>query len=324
MIWLENPTALIKMNSTLAMEMTIKNVPFSFLQVTAVCHDRRCRSQWDAIGFAKTLPFRAWKRFLKKPDDKQVPFYRSINTRKKIMFKIDSLLFASISDNGDLPDYYFRDSFEHSSSESGYTTNYDALRMGPNRLHQNHSTTDNFTFHMHQSHNNNTSSSTAMANQQNAINSAKNMKKFSILHAFIPSFIFVIVVLVIATVFILESESDNFVTFKNLPEMMSLNYQYYQPFKDFLLRRLGLKSWIPFWLRIRQKRMEIGFGFDFLPNGDEIHFIIFTSNQISSTLSTDQNIHSFSTDLKKSRRFSLYFHSHCFRRTKIYAFAFIS
>ncbi|XP_055298722.1 FERM domain-containing protein 5 [Sitodiplosis mosellana] len=146
------------------------------------------------------------------------------------------------TDNGDLPDYYFRDSFEHSSSESGYTTNYDAMRMGPNRLNQNHSTTDNFTFHMHQQHNNNTSSSTAMANQQNAINSAKNMKKFSILHAFIPSFIFVIVVLVFATVFILESDSDNFVTFKSLPEMMSLNYQYYQPFKDFLLRRMGLKS----------------------------------------------------------------------------------
>lgn len=139
-------------------------------------------------------------------------------------------------DNGDLPDYYFRDSFEHSSSESGYTTNYDALRMGPNR-HNN--TTDNFTFHLHH---NNTSSSTAMANQQNAINSAKNMKKFSILNAFITSFIFVIVVLVIGTVFILESESDHFVTFKNLPEMMSLNYQYYQPFKDFLLRRSGLKS----------------------------------------------------------------------------------
>ncbi|XP_031624575.1 FERM domain-containing protein 5 [Contarinia nasturtii] len=147
------------------------------------------------------------------------------------------------TENSDLPDYYFRDSFEHSSSESGYTTNYDALRMGPNRLHHNQNTTDNFTFHMHQQHNNNTSSSTAMANQQNAINSAKkNMKKFSILHAFIPSFIFVIVVLAIMTVFILESESDNFVTFKNLPEMMSLNYQYYQPFKDFLLRRLGLKS----------------------------------------------------------------------------------
>lgn len=81
-----------------------------------------------------------------------------------------------------------------------------------------------------------------MANQQNAINSAKNMKKFSILHAFIPSFIFVIVVLTVATVFILESESDSFVTFKNLPEIIQLNYQYYQPLKNFLLRRLGLKS----------------------------------------------------------------------------------
>lgn len=160
-----------------------------------------------------------------------------IPTRRKQFLHI--FIFLSCLDNGDLADYYFRDSFEHSSSESGYTTNYDALRMGPNRLH-NHNTTDNFTFQLH--HPNSTSSSTAMANQQNAINSAKNMKKFSILHAFIPSFIFVIVVLVVGTVFILESESDNFVTLKNIPEMMSLNYQYYQPFKDFLLRRLGLKS----------------------------------------------------------------------------------
>lgn len=171
-----------------------------------------------------------------------VTFYYS-----KAQFLIDFIFNKPMAvDNGDLPDYYFRNdvSFEHSSSESGYTTNYDALRMGPNRLHHNNhhqSTTDNFTFHLQ--HNNSTvSSSTAMANQQNAINSAKNMKKFSILHAFIPSFIFVIVVLVIGTVWIFESESDNFVTFKNLPEMMSLNYQYYQPFKNFLLRRLGLKS----------------------------------------------------------------------------------
>lgn len=138
-------------------------------------------------------------------------------------------------DGNDLADYYFRDSFEN-SSESGYATNYDVLRIGPNRMH-NH--TDNLsTFH----HHNNVTSSTAMANQQNAINNAKNMKKFSIIHAFIPSFIFVLVVVIVATIFVLESESDYFVTFKNMPEMMNLNYQYYQPFKDYILRLFKWKN----------------------------------------------------------------------------------
>lgn len=222
------------------------------MQVIAAYQDQQCLNQWAVIAIFKTPTFHVWKPYVKRLEDKMV-FYCFIwfhLTCFSSNIKLFSIIFYShISqyklDNGDLPDYYFRDvPFEHSSSESGYTTNYDALRMGPNRLNPNHqSTTDNFTFHLQ--HNNSvSSSSTAMANQQNAINSAKNMKKFSILHAFIPSFIFVIVVLVIGTVWILESESDNFVTFKNLPEMMSLNYQYYQPFKNFLLRRLGLKSWV--------------------------------------------------------------------------------
>lgn len=144
---------------------------------------------------------------------------------------------AHFADGNDLADYYIRDAYDHSSSESGYMTNYDALRMASNRLH-NH-TTDNFTFHPYPNH---VTNSTAIANQQNAINSAKSIKKFSILQAFVPSFIFVIVVLATTTVFILESESDYFVSLKNLPEMMNLNYQYYQPFKDFLLRSLRMKK----------------------------------------------------------------------------------
>lgn len=111
------------------------------------------------------------------------------------------------------------------------------LRYGPNRMH-NHTTDNLSTFH----HHNNVTSSTAMANQQNAINNAKNIKKFSIIHAFIPSLIFVLIVLIATTIFILESESDYFVTFKNLPEIMNLKYQYYQPFKDFFLRLFGWKD----------------------------------------------------------------------------------
>lgn len=98
-------------------------------------------------------------------------------------------------------------------------------------------TTENSSFRLHQHHANNSNSA---ANHHP--DGMKMVKQFSIIHAFIPSFLFVIVVLIITTIFILESESDIFVTFKNLPEMMNLKYQYYQPLKDFLLKRFGLKE----------------------------------------------------------------------------------
>lgn len=144
--------------------------------------------------------------------------------------------FTAGLDGNDLSDYYFRDSFEHSSSESGFT-NYDRS-YGPKRLQHNNKTTDNLSFRLHHHHANN-SNSAAMNHHPNAM---KTVKKFSILHAFIPSFLFVIVVLIVTTIFIFESESDIFVTFKNLPEMMNLKYQYYQPLKDFIFKRLGLKE----------------------------------------------------------------------------------
>lgn len=136
-------------------------------------------------------------------------------------------------DGTDLTDYYFRDSFEHSSSESGYM-HYDSRTM-MNRLHNN---INDGALNRHPHTNSNSS---AVMKQQNALNNAKLVKKFSIIKAFIPSFIFVIIFLTISMCIVLESESDAFVTFKNLPEIMNLNYQYYQPFKDFLLKRLGLK-----------------------------------------------------------------------------------
>lgn len=101
-------------------------------------------------------------------------------------------------------------------------------------------TTDNLSFRLHHHHQHaNNSNSATMAHHPHAM---KTAKKFSIIHAFIPSFLFVIVVLIVATIFIFESESDIFVKLKNLPEMMNLKYQYYQPLKDFLLKRLGLKN----------------------------------------------------------------------------------
>lgn len=154
----------------------------------------------------------------------------------------------------DLSDYYFRDSFEHSSSESGFTNCYNDARAGPNRLLNSNS--ENFTIYQphQQSHlasgqhrqsqqqqQSTNANSSAVVNQQNAINNAKNIKKFSILHAFVPSFFLVVLIFTLTTIFVLESEADFLTSFKNLPEMMNLKYQYYQPLKDFLFKLLGLK-----------------------------------------------------------------------------------
>jgi FERM domain-containing protein 3/5 len=74
---------------------------------------------------------------------------------------------------------------------------------------------------------------------QNAENHAKSVKKFSIINAFIPSFCFVVIVLIISAVFVLESDSDLFVNLKNWPEMICLRYQYYQPLKEFVAKKIN-------------------------------------------------------------------------------------
>lgn len=85
----------------------------------------------------------------------------------------------------------------------------------------------------------NSANNSAVVIQQNATNNAKTIKQFSIIHAFVPSFIFVVIVLFLATIFILESESEFVAPFRNLPEMISLKHQYYQPLKDFFTRQFS-------------------------------------------------------------------------------------
>lgn len=133
--------------------------------------------------------------------------------------------------NDHLSDYYFRDSFDHSSSESGFVTN-----VHDNNHRHRHNTTSNMTDGIQLKYQNQLSNN-AM-NQQNATNSAKTIKKFSIIHAFIPSFIFVVIILAISAVFIFESDSDLFINIKNWPEMICLKYQYYQPLKDFISKKV--------------------------------------------------------------------------------------
>ncbi|XP_055639998.1 FERM domain-containing protein 5 isoform X2 [Toxorhynchites rutilus septentrionalis] len=137
--------------------------------------------------------------------------------------------------NDHLSDYYFRDSFDHSSSESGFTSNVIENRIGSHLHHRQIYTSDNISsLAMHSMANN-----SAIIQQQNATNSAKNMKKFSLVQAFVPSFIFVVVILAVSAVYVLESDSEMFSSMKNWPEMICLRYQYYQPLKEFLSKKFG-------------------------------------------------------------------------------------
>ncbi|XP_058447329.1 FERM domain-containing protein 5 isoform X2 [Malaya genurostris] len=137
--------------------------------------------------------------------------------------------------NDHLSDYYFRDSFDHSSSESGFVTNTIENRLGSHLHHRQTYTSDHISsLAMHSMANN-----SAIIQQQNASNNAKNVKKFSLIQAFVPSFIFVVVMLAVSAVYILESDSEMFSSMKNWPEMICLRYQYYQPLKEFLAKKFG-------------------------------------------------------------------------------------
>uniref|UniRef100_T1GU69 FERM adjacent domain-containing protein n=1 Tax=Megaselia scalaris TaxID=36166 RepID=T1GU69_MEGSC len=181
----------------------------------------------------------------------------------------------------DLNDYYFRDSFEHSSQESGLSPYCESnSRPLQQRHHHNTSkynkssnthtpilnaktTSNNNINHIHPnpdfssssnipsstirsetceesvlSHAPGTGNSTGIGSNLKNGNRSR-IRKFRLLHAFIPSFIFVVLAMAATAIFILESESEMFDRLRNLPEMISLRYQYYQPLKDFLVNKFG-------------------------------------------------------------------------------------
>uniref|UniRef100_A0A182Q013 FERM domain-containing protein n=1 Tax=Anopheles farauti TaxID=69004 RepID=A0A182Q013_9DIPT len=164
--------------------------------------------------------------------------------------------------NDHLSDYYFRDSFDHSSSESGFTAganSANALGGGDHLHHHRHggggAGTSGHHHHHHLHHHHRqayttdnipalamhsvTNHAASIIQQQNASNSAKNAKKFSLLQAFVPSFVFVVVVLIVSAIYILETDSELFASMRNWPEMICLRYQYYQPLKEFLAKKFG-------------------------------------------------------------------------------------
>lgn len=80
---------------------------------------------------------------------------------------------------------------------------------------------------------------TAINNDGVRSTSSAKSRKFSLLHAFIPSFIFVILAMTISAIFVLETDSEFFAPIRNWPEMNSLRFQYYQPLKEFISSKIN-------------------------------------------------------------------------------------
>ncbi|XP_057659909.1 FERM domain-containing protein 5 isoform X2 [Diorhabda carinulata] len=131
-------------------------------------------------------------------------------------------------------DYYFRDSFEHSSSESqlvdnyrGYETTNPSHRSSRSQTPLSHSQVDSGRIYLP-----NTS--------QPAQSNVKKIKKFNILSAFIPSLVIVMVLAVVSTIVVLESDWELLSNVRNIPEMVTLKYQVYEPVKQYWKNKFGL------------------------------------------------------------------------------------
>lgn len=164
--------------------------------------------------------------------------------------------------NDMLTDYYaFRDSFEHSSSESGFTNLTDTRigmkapqpppplkANGPSALDGGNATVSG-AFVTAASDGNHHHNNATTVLQQNAANNAKSGgggggsgRRFSLVSVFVPSFIVMLTLLFGAAIFVIESDPESFKTVKQWPEIIALRYQYYEPAKKFVRELVGRGS----------------------------------------------------------------------------------
>ncbi|CAK9797725.1 FERM domain-containing protein 5 [Anthophora plagiata] len=138
---------------------------------------------------------------------------------------------------GEINDYYFRDSFDHSSSESQLLDasgkphsrsvtpvpkmqklQNSKLCLQQQRQHQ----------HQHQ----------RQPNQR--LNYKLKYKNLRMTRLFVPAFMLTITILFIVIVLVFETDTTLFNSLRKTPEMVALKNQYYVPIKEFLRTKLGL------------------------------------------------------------------------------------
>ncbi|XP_067002691.2 FERM domain-containing protein 5 [Anabrus simplex] len=131
-------------------------------------------------------------------------------------------------------DYYFRDSFDHSSSESqlvelsgsGQKQQLLTSSTGGGLSHRSTPVTR-------------TKTSSKLSLQPTPTHSTAGSRRFNLLQVFVPSFLFVAVSLAVATILVLESDCDVLSSVRRWPEMVTLRRDYYEPAKEYLRQRLA-------------------------------------------------------------------------------------
>lgn len=134
-------------------------------------------------------------------------------------------------------DYLFRDSFDHSSSEtqlidgtgkphSRTTTSVPKMQKLQNAklcLQATATTTATTTI------------ATSRRDQR-----TKQQQNIQIVRLFIPAFLLTVLVLFVLIVVVFETDVTMFNSLRKTPEMIALRNQYYVPIKEFLRTKLGL------------------------------------------------------------------------------------
>ncbi|XP_051172551.1 FERM domain-containing protein 5 isoform X2 [Leptopilina boulardi] len=125
---------------------------------------------------------------------------------------------------GDANDYYFRDSFDHSSSENQLLDS----------TGKSHNRTVTPVPKMQKLQN------SKMSSQSRRAGVKIKEKSLRVVKLLIPAFMITIIVIFIAIVLIFETDSNFVNSLRKTPEMVALQNQFYVPIKEFLRSKLGL------------------------------------------------------------------------------------
>ncbi|EZA57695.1 hypothetical protein X777_00795 [Ooceraea biroi] len=131
---------------------------------------------------------------------------------------------------GEANDYYFRDSFDHSSSES-------QLLDASGKPHSRSVTP---VPKMQKLQNSKLCLQQQQQQQGRRAYGKLRHKSLHVVRLFIPAFMLIITVLFIVTVLVFETDTTLFNSLRKTPEMVALRSQYYVPIKEFLRTKLGL------------------------------------------------------------------------------------
>ncbi|XP_012277275.1 FERM domain-containing protein 5 [Orussus abietinus] len=126
--------------------------------------------------------------------------------------------------DGDLNDYYFRDSFDHSSSES-------QLLDATGKPHSRSTTPVPKMQKLQNS---------KLCLQARRADVRTRQRSLHVIKLLIPAFVLTVIVLFVAIVIVFETDSALFNSLRKTPEMVALRNQYYVPIKEFLRTKLGL------------------------------------------------------------------------------------